>query len=83
MVVASRTREIAVLRAAGATGRQVLGSVLVEALTVGAIASAAGAGLGIAVAAGLRRLVGAFGRTCRTVHLSSGPPRSPSRPCSA
>jgi putative ABC transport system permease protein len=61
MVVASRTREIAVLRAAGATGRQVLGSVLVEALTVGAIASAAGAGLGIAVAAGLRRLVGVFG----------------------
>jgi putative ABC transport system permease protein len=61
MVVASRTRELAVLRAAGATGRQVLGSVLVEALTVGAIASAAGAGLGIGVAAGLRRLVGAFG----------------------
>jgi putative ABC transport system permease protein len=61
MVVASRRREIAVLRAAGATGRQVLGSVLVEALTVGAIASAAGAGLGVAVAAGLRRLVGAFG----------------------
>jgi putative ABC transport system permease protein len=68
MVVASRTREIAVLRAAGATGRQVLGSVLVEALTVGAIASAAGAGLGIAVAAGLRRLAGAFG-----TQLPSGP----------
>jgi putative ABC transport system permease protein len=61
MVVASRTREIAVLRAAGATGRQVLGSVLVEALAVGALASAVGAGLGVGVAAGLRRLVGAFG----------------------
>jgi len=68
MVVASRTREIAVLRAAGATGRQVLGSVLVEALTVGAIASTAGAALGVAVAAGLRRLVGAFG-----AELPNGP----------
>ena len=61
MVVASRTREIAVLRAAGATGRQVLGSVLVEALLVGTLASAAGAGLGVAVAAGLRGLLAAFG----------------------
>jgi putative ABC transport system permease protein len=61
MVVASRTREIAVLRAAGATGRQVLGSILVEALLVGTLASAAGAALGVAVAAGLRQLVGIFG----------------------
>ncbi len=61
MVVASRTRELAVLRAAGATGRQVLGSVLVEAATVGTLASAAGAGLGVVVAAGLRRLLAAFG----------------------
>src|SRR5690242_7769151 len=68
MVVASRTREIAVLRAAGATGRQVLASVLVEALTVGVIASSTGAGLGIAVAAGLRQLVGAFG-----AELPNGP----------
>src|SRR4051812_45792991 len=61
MVVASRTREIAVLRAAGATGRQVLGSILVEALLVGTLASAAGAALGVAVAAGLRSLLAAFG----------------------
>src|SRR4051794_35725128 len=61
MVVASRTREIAVLRAAGATGRQVLGSVLVEALLIGIIASVAGAALGVAVAAGLRALLAAFG----------------------
>jgi putative ABC transport system permease protein len=68
MVVASRTREIAVIRAAGATGRQVLGSVLVEALLIGAVASAAGAGLGVGVAAGLRRIAGTFG-----VQLPSGP----------
>jgi putative ABC transport system permease protein len=61
MVVASRTREIAVLRAAGATGAQVVGSVLVEALLVGVLASAAGAALGVGVADGMRRLVGAFG----------------------
>ena len=61
MVVASRTREIAVLRAAGATGRQILGSILVEALLIGTLASAAGAALGVAVAAGLRSLLAAFG----------------------
>jgi putative ABC transport system permease protein len=68
MVVASRTREIAVLRAAGATGRQVLGSILVEALLVGALASAAGTALGVAVAAGLRSLLAAFG-----TQLPNGP----------
>ena len=68
MVVASRTREIAVLRAAGATGRQVLGSILVEALLIGTLASAAGAALGVAVAAGLRSLLAAFG-----TQLPNGP----------
>jgi putative ABC transport system permease protein len=68
MVVASRTREIAVLRAAGATGRQILGSILVEALLVGTLASAGGAVLGVAVAAGLRSLLGAFG-----TQLPAGP----------
>src|SRR3954471_20410153 len=68
MVVASRTREIAVLRAAGATGRQVLGSILVEALLVGTLASAAGTALGVAVAAGLRSLLAAFG-----TQLPNGP----------
>src|SRR3954468_2896708 len=68
MVVASRTREIAVLRAAGATGRQVLGSILVEALLIGTLASAAGAALGVAVAAGLRSVLAAFG-----TQLPNGP----------
>ena len=68
MVVASRTREIAVLRAAGATGRQVLGSILVEALLIGTLASAAGAALGVAVAAGLRSLLAVFG-----TQLPNGP----------
>lgn len=68
MVVAGRTRELALLRAAGATGRQVLRSVLVEAALVGLLASVAGAFLGIGAASGLRRLVAAFG-----VSLPAGP----------
>ncbi|GLX09570.1 ABC transporter permease [Microbispora sp. NBRC 16548] len=63
IVVTQRTRELAVLRAAGATGGQVMRSVLGEALLVGLAASAAGAGLGVACAAGLRDLAGAFGMT--------------------
>ncbi|XVQ90173.1 ABC transporter permease [Microbispora siamensis] len=63
IVVTQRTRELAVLRAAGATGGQVMRSVLGEALLVGLVASAAGAGLGVACAAGLRDLAGAFGMT--------------------
>ncbi|WP_031064728.1 ABC transporter permease [Streptomyces sp. NRRL WC-3742] len=52
MLVARRTREIALLRAIGATRRQVVRSLLTEALLVGLAASAAGfvAGLGIAKA---------------------------------
>ncbi|MER7282214.1 FtsX-like permease family protein [Dactylosporangium sp. NPDC000244] len=61
VVVGQRTRELAVLRAAGATGRQLLGSVLGEAALVGAAASAAGIGLGVAAAAGLRALAGQVG----------------------
>ena len=40
IVVTQRTRELALLRAAGATGRQVLGSVLGEALLVGVTGAA-------------------------------------------
>ncbi len=61
IVITQRTRELAVLRAAGATGGQVLRSVLGEALLIGLVASAGGIGLGVAAAAGLRDLAGAFG----------------------
>ncbi|WP_433088059.1 FtsX-like permease family protein [Dactylosporangium sp. CA-052675] len=61
VVIGQRTRELAVLRAAGATGRQLLGSVLGEAALIGAAASAAGIGLGVAAAAGLRALAGRVG----------------------
>lgn len=53
ITVAQRTRELATLRTLGASRRQVLGSVLVEGLTIGAIASLVGLGLGVALAKGL------------------------------
>ncbi|MFJ8578255.1 FtsX-like permease family protein [Micromonospora sp. NPDC093277] len=61
IVVTQRTRELALLRAAGATGGQVLRSVLGEALLVGLTASTAGLALGVAAATGIRSLAGAFG----------------------
>ncbi|MFI5757485.1 ABC transporter permease [Streptomyces sp. NPDC051569] len=61
MLVAQRTRELALLRAVGASRRQVKRSVLVEAGLVGAIASAIGFALGVGLAAGLRSALGTFG----------------------
>ena len=47
MTVSQRSREIALLRAIGARRRQVMGSLLLEAVGLGVLASAAGFGLGI------------------------------------
>ncbi len=46
IVIAQRTRDLAMLRAIGAGRRQVLRSVLLEAVAVGLVACAAGLGLG-------------------------------------
>jgi putative ABC transport system permease protein len=61
MTVTQRSREIALLRAIGARRRQVLGSLVAEALALGLVASAAGLGLGVAVAKGLKALMDAVG----------------------
>jgi putative ABC transport system permease protein len=61
ITVAQRTKEMAMLRAVGASRRQVLGSVITEAMTIGVIASAAGLAVGIGVAQGLRSMLGGFG----------------------
>ncbi|EFL19198.1 FtsX-like permease family protein [Streptomyces sp. C] len=58
MLVTRRTREIALLRAIGATRRQVVRSVLAEAALVGLVASAIGFGLGLGVATVLPGLLG-------------------------
>lgn len=61
ITVAQRTRENGLLRALGASKRQVLGSVIAEAVAVGVIASAVGLAAGIAMAAGLEGLLNALG----------------------
>jgi len=61
ITVAQRTRENGLLRALGASKRQVLGTVLIEAAVVGLIASAIGLAAGVAVAAGLEALLNALG----------------------
>jgi putative ABC transport system permease protein len=61
ILVAQRTRETALLRAIGSSRRQVTGAVLVEAVAVGLIASAAGLALGIGVAYGLQQMLTGMG----------------------
>ncbi|MFL1905072.1 ABC transporter permease [Streptomyces tauricus] len=61
IVVAQRTRENALLRALGASRRQVTASTLVEAGVVAVVASAAGLAAGIGIAAGLQALFPAIG----------------------
>jgi putative ABC transport system permease protein len=50
ITIAQRTRELATLRTLGASRRQVLGSIFVEALVVGVVASLIGLFLGLALA---------------------------------
>ncbi|MGH9229175.1 MAG: ABC transporter permease [Acidimicrobiales bacterium] len=61
IIVAQRTRTAALLRAIGASRRQVLVSVVIEALVVGVVASLAGLAGGIGVAALLKGLFDAAG----------------------
>ncbi|MFF4357226.1 ABC transporter permease [Streptomyces sp. NPDC001604] len=61
IVVAQRTRENALLRALGASRRQVTATTLIEATAVAVTASAAGLAGGIGIAAGLQALFPAIG----------------------
>jgi putative ABC transport system permease protein len=61
MLVAQRTRELALLRALGASRKQVTRSVLFESLAVGLLSSVVGFALGILVAKGLQGLLDAVG----------------------
>lgn len=63
IVVAQRTRELALLRAVGATARRVTGVVVIEALVVGVVASALGVGAGVLLAEGLSAGMAALGFT--------------------
>ncbi|NBE52636.1 ABC transporter permease [Streptomyces boluensis] len=61
MLVAQRTKELALMRAVGASRRQVTRSVLIEAFLVGTVAAVTGLAAGIGIGAGLRSLMGSFG----------------------
>jgi putative ABC transport system permease protein len=61
VVLAQRTRESALLRAVGATRRQVLGAIAVESVAVGLLASAGGVVVGLGLAGALLELMGGIG----------------------
>jgi putative ABC transport system permease protein len=61
ITVAQRTREFATLRTIGASRRQILGSVILESLVIGLLASLIGLGLGVLLAEGIEGLFRALG----------------------
>jgi putative ABC transport system permease protein len=61
ILIAQRQRELALLRAVGASRRQVLSSVLAESVVIGAIGSALGLAFGVVAAKGLQALFALFG----------------------
>ncbi|HVL06023.1 MAG TPA: FtsX-like permease family protein [Acidimicrobiales bacterium] len=61
IVVAQRGRDMAMLRAVGASRAQVVRSVVLESVAVGAVASAVGLGVGVGMSFGLRALLSAVG----------------------
>ncbi|WP_411278253.1 ABC transporter permease [Gaiella sp.] len=63
ITVAQRTRELGTLRLIGATRTQVRRAVVLESLVIGILASLIGVAIGIALAVGLRALLGSFDLT--------------------
>jgi putative ABC transport system permease protein len=63
ITIAQRTREFATIRTIGGSRRQVLGSIILESLVVGVVASVVGLFLGLLLARGLFSLFDAVGFT--------------------
>jgi putative ABC transport system permease protein len=61
MLVGQRARELALLRAVGASRAQVVRSVLAEGLAVGIVGSVVGLGLGIGIAIAMKKVFSAIG----------------------
>ncbi|MET9383227.1 ABC transporter permease [Streptomyces sp. NPDC002928] len=72
MLIAQRTRELGLLRALGADRRQVRRSVLTEAVLLGLVGSTLGLAAGIGLAAGLIKLMSAFGMNLKTTEMVVG-----------
>jgi putative ABC transport system permease protein len=73
IIVASRTRELALMRAMGANRRQVIGAVLLEASVTGVIAAVLGLGLGVGVGALLAKVFSSFAGGFQLAGLSVPP----------
>ena len=73
IVVSQRTRELALLRALGAAGRQVRGIVLLEAVIIGGIGALLGVGFGVTIAYALQQILPAVGIELPTASLSIKP----------
>ena len=73
MLVAARTRELGLLRALGASRRQVTGMVLVEGLLLGLVGATLGLGAGIGLATLLKALISRFGVDLSGTSLVIGP----------
>ncbi len=72
ITIAQRTRELATMRTLGASRRQVLVSIFVEALVMGTVASVAGLFAGLGLAKGLFRLFDAVGFTLPNSGITFG-----------
>lgn len=70
MLVAQRTREIGLMRAIGASRKQVNRSVLIEAVLLGVVGSALGIAGGIGIAVGLMQLMNSMGMHLDTSELT-------------
>lgn len=73
MLVAQRSRELALFRALGASRRQVTRSVLFEAFVVGLLGSGVGLGLGVLLAMAIRWMFAQFGLDLSGTALVFGP----------
>ncbi len=69
ITVAQRTRELGTLRLIGATRSQVRRAVVLESLVIGVLASLVGVAVGVALAVGLRALLGTFDLTFPSTSL--------------
>jgi putative ABC transport system permease protein len=69
ITVAQRTREFATMRTVGASRRQILWSVIVEALTIGIVASIIGLFVGFGLAVGLNELFKALDLELPTANM--------------
>ena len=72
ITIAQRTRELATMRTLGASRRQVLISIFVEALLMGTLASVAGLFAGLGLAKGLFKLFDAVGFTLPNSGITFG-----------